>query len=36
MKNLNNYEACEIEIIPLTDVLTSSAGIDGDEDEFLF
>lgn len=34
MKQLEKYEACDIEIIPLTDVVTSSLGFDGDEDEF--
>ena len=29
-----NYETCEIEIIPVTDVVTSSGGIFGDEDDF--
>ena len=36
MKQLMNYEACEIEILPLTDIVTSSGGFDGDEDEFDF
>ena len=36
MKELKNYETCEIEIIPLADVITSSGGIDGDEDDFGF
>ena len=36
MKELMNYETCEIEIIPLCDVITSSSGIDGDEDDFGF
>ena len=36
MKQLSNYETCEIEIIPLADVITASGGIIGDEDEFTF
>ena len=34
MKELKNYEACEIELLPLTDVITFSIGFDGDEDDF--
>ena len=35
MKELKKYEACEIEIIILSDdVITSSVGINGVEDEF--
>ena len=37
MKNeLMNYEACEIEILPLTDIVTSSSGFDGIIDQFKF
>ena len=34
MKQLKNYEACEIEIVSLADVITSSGGFDGLLDEF--
>ena len=34
MRQLKNYEACEIEIISLADVITSSSGFDGDLDDF--
>ena len=38
MKRLTNYESCEIEIIPLADVITASGelGIDGKADFFGF
>ena len=34
MKQLKNYEACEIEIVSLADVITSSGGFDGNVDLF--
>ena len=34
MKQLKNYEACEIEIVSLADVITSSGGFDGKLDLF--
>ena len=34
MRQLKNYEACEIEIISLADVITSSSGFKGDLDDF--
>ena len=34
MKELKKYETCEIEVIALADdVITSSTGINGDEDK---
>ena len=36
MKELKKYEECEIEIISLSDIVTSSSGFDGDLDEFDF
>ena len=38
MKQIKNYEGCELEIIRLdsADIITYSRGIDGDEDDFGF
>lgn len=34
MRQLKSYETCEIEIISLADVITSSGGFNGNIDEF--
>lgn len=38
MKQIKNYDGCELEIIRLdsADIITSSGGINGDEDNFGF